>query len=76
MTLDREAGQPDEPGDEPADRQPAAPLGTDGLDEPGEGARLEGAVDAALASSPTPDLGGQATTTEFADAVLRALSSR
>jgi isocitrate/isopropylmalate dehydrogenase len=35
---------------------------------------LEAAVDAALVSSPTPDLGGHATTTEFADAVAGALS--
>ncbi len=47
-----------------------------GLDEPAEAIRLEAAVDAALTSAPTPDLGGRATTTDFADAVLRALSSR
>ena len=47
-----------------------------GLDEPAEAARLEAAVDAALASTPTPDLGGRATTAEFADAVLRELPSR
>ena len=47
-----------------------------GLDEPGEAARVEAAVDVALASSPTPDLGGQATTAEFTDAVLRELSLR
>ena len=39
-------------------------------------ARVEAAVDVALASSPTPDLGGQATTAEFTDAVLRELSLR
>jgi 3-isopropylmalate dehydrogenase len=44
-----------------------------GLDEPAEAERLEAAVDAALASRPTPDLGGSATTSEFADAVLAAL---
>ena len=44
-----------------------------GLDEPAEAERLEAAVDAALASTPTPDLGGGATTFEFADAVLAAL---
>jgi 3-isopropylmalate dehydrogenase len=47
-----------------------------GLGEPGEAARLEAAVDAALASTPTPDLGGAATTAEFADAVVRELASR
>jgi 3-isopropylmalate dehydrogenase len=47
-----------------------------GLDEPAEAERLEAAVDAALAETPTPDLGGRATTADFADAVLRALSSR
>ncbi|HWM14210.1 MAG TPA: 3-isopropylmalate dehydrogenase [Gaiellaceae bacterium] len=47
-----------------------------GLDEPAEAKRLEAAVDAALASTPTPDLGGKATTAGFADAVLRELSSR
>ncbi len=47
-----------------------------GLGEQGEAARLEAAVDVALVSTPTPDLGGQATTTEFADAVVRALSSK
>jgi 3-isopropylmalate dehydrogenase len=34
---------------------------------------VEVAVDAALATSPTPDAGGTATTVEFGDAVLRAL---
>jgi 3-isopropylmalate dehydrogenase len=47
-----------------------------GFDEPDEAARLEAAVDVALASAPTPDLGGRATTAEFTDAVVRALSSR
>ncbi len=48
-----------------------------GLDAPDEAARLEGAVDAALAShAPPPDLGGSATTAELTDAVLRELSSR
>ena len=47
-----------------------------GLGEPVEAARLEAAVDATLASTPTPDLGGRATTTDFTDAVLRELSSR
>jgi 3-isopropylmalate dehydrogenase len=45
-----------------------------GLGKPDEARRLEAAVDAALASSPTPDLGGTATTAEFGDAVLRELS--
>jgi len=47
-----------------------------GVDRPAEAARLEAAVDAAVASTPTPDLGGTATTTEFADAVVRELASR
>ena len=47
-----------------------------GLDEPAEAERLEAAVDAALASTPTPDLGGRATTADFADAVSTTLSSR
>src|SRR5262245_52229142 len=47
-----------------------------GLDEPAEAARLEAAVESALVSAPTPDLGGRATTVEFADAVVRELSSR
>jgi isocitrate/isopropylmalate dehydrogenase len=45
-----------------------------GLDRPEEARRLEAAVDAALTSAPTPDLGGSATTSEFGDAVLRELS--
>jgi 3-isopropylmalate dehydrogenase len=45
-----------------------------GLGKPKGAGRLESAVDAALASSPTPDLGGTATTAEFGDAVLRELS--
>jgi 3-isopropylmalate dehydrogenase len=47
-----------------------------GLDEPAQAARLEEAVDAALVSAPTPDLGGRATTADVTDAVLRALTSR
>jgi 3-isopropylmalate dehydrogenase len=47
-----------------------------GFREPGEASRLEAAVDVALASAPTLDLGGRATTAEFTDAVVRALSSR
>lgn len=45
-----------------------------GLGRPDEARRLEAAVEAALTSAPTPDLGGRATTSEFGDAVLRALS--
>jgi 3-isopropylmalate dehydrogenase len=52
----------------------AALMLTHGLDEPAEAARLEAAVDATLASTPTPDLGGSATTSDFAEAVVRELS--
>jgi 3-isopropylmalate dehydrogenase len=45
-----------------------------GLARPDEALRLEEAVSEAAASSPTSDLGGTATTAEFGDAVLRALS--
>jgi 3-isopropylmalate dehydrogenase len=45
-----------------------------GLDEPAEAGRLEAAVEATLASTPTPDLGGDATTSDFAEAVVRELS--
>ena len=45
-----------------------------GLARAGEAAALEEAVDRALADTPTPDLGGQATTSEFTNAVLRALT--
>ncbi|MBV8080469.1 MAG: 3-isopropylmalate dehydrogenase [Actinobacteria bacterium] len=38
-----------------------------------EARALEAAVDAALASAPTPDVGGTATTREFGDAVLSSL---
>jgi 3-isopropylmalate dehydrogenase len=44
-----------------------------GLDRPDEARALEAAVDRALRESPTPDLGGRATTANFADAVLAAL---
>jgi 3-isopropylmalate dehydrogenase len=47
-----------------------------GLERPEEATALASAVDAALATTPTPDLGGQATSAEFGDAVVRALSSR
>jgi 3-isopropylmalate dehydrogenase len=43
------------------------------LGEPEQARRLVEAVDAALASTPTPDVGGSATTTELGDAVLAAL---
>ncbi len=46
-----------------------------GLGRPAEAAALEAAVDAALASAPTPDLGGTATTARFGDAVLRELAA-
>jgi 3-isopropylmalate dehydrogenase len=54
----------------------AALMLTHGLGEPAEAARLESAVDAALATTPTPDLGGTATTDDVVEAVLRELSSR
>ncbi len=43
------------------------------LDRPEDAAALDAAVDRALVESPTPDLGGTATTGGFGDAVLRAL---
>jgi len=43
------------------------------LDRPDEAAALERAVEAALRDAPTPDLGGNATTAQFADVVLAAL---
>jgi 3-isopropylmalate dehydrogenase len=42
-------------------------------DEPTLADELEQAVDAALESSPTPDVGGNASTEEFTEAVLRPL---
>jgi 3-isopropylmalate dehydrogenase len=45
-----------------------------GLALPDEARRLEAAVESALASTPTPDLGGSASTSEFGDAVLKELS--
>jgi 3-isopropylmalate dehydrogenase len=45
-----------------------------GLGRPEEARALATAVEVALAQAPTPDLGGTATTAEFGDAVLRALS--
>jgi 3-isopropylmalate dehydrogenase len=44
-----------------------------GLDRPDEAGVLERAVDRALRKSPTPDVGGSATTSEFAEAVVAAL---
>jgi 3-isopropylmalate dehydrogenase len=40
-----------------------------------EARALERAVDAALAAAPTPDVGGTATTSEFAEAVLAAVAA-
>jgi 3-isopropylmalate dehydrogenase len=45
-----------------------------GLGRAEEARRLEAAVDEALVASPTPDLGGTATTAEFGNVVLRELS--
>ncbi len=45
-----------------------------GLGRQDEAQRLEHAVDRALAEAPTPDLGGSATTRQFGDEVLAALS--
>jgi 3-isopropylmalate dehydrogenase len=45
-----------------------------GLAEPEKARRLERAVDEALRRTPTSDLGGRATTEEFADAVAAALT--
>jgi isocitrate/isopropylmalate dehydrogenase len=41
-----------------------------GLGRPEEARALDAAVDRALETTPTPDLGGSATTAEFTDAVL------
>jgi 3-isopropylmalate dehydrogenase len=46
-----------------------------GLGRPDEARALDAAVDAALGTTPTPDLGGSATTADFADAVLAAAAS-
>jgi 3-isopropylmalate dehydrogenase len=45
-----------------------------GLGRPEEARRLEAAVEEAITSAPTSDLRGDAATSEFGDAVLRALS--
>ena len=44
-----------------------------GLDRPADAESLEAAVTHALEHTPTPDVGGTATTRDFGDAVLRAL---
>lgn len=46
-----------------------------GLRRPTEARALESAVDVALGTTPTSDLGGRATTAEFADAVVLALEA-
>jgi len=45
-----------------------------GLGRLDEARAVESAVETALASSPTTDLGGMATTAEFGDVVIKALS--
>jgi 3-isopropylmalate dehydrogenase len=45
-----------------------------GLGLPTEAATLEAAVESALVTAPTPDLGGRATTSDFSDAVVAALA--
>jgi 3-isopropylmalate dehydrogenase len=45
-----------------------------GLDDEETARNVEAAVERALAEAPTVDLGGEATTREFGDAVLRALA--
>jgi len=54
----------------------AALLLEHGVKRPDEAATLEAAVDRAIVAAPTPDLGGTATTAEFTDAVLGALTGR
>jgi 3-isopropylmalate dehydrogenase len=44
-----------------------------GLGRPAEARAVASAVDAAIEAAPTPDLGGDATTAEFGDAVLSLL---
>jgi len=46
-----------------------------GLARPAEARALEAAVDVALHETPTPDLGGSATTIQFEDTVISALAS-
>jgi 3-isopropylmalate dehydrogenase len=45
-----------------------------GLGRPDQAGALRAAVDSARSAAPTPDLGGQATTDEFSDAVVAALA--
>jgi len=52
----------------------AALLLEHGLGRPREAAALDAAVQQALEQTPTPDLGGQASTEEVGDAVLAALA--
>jgi 3-isopropylmalate dehydrogenase len=52
----------------------AALLLEHGLGRPREAAALDAAVQQALGQTPTPDLGGQASTGELGDAVLDALA--
>jgi 3-isopropylmalate dehydrogenase len=54
----------------------AALMLTHGLGQPEPARTLEQAVDAALHEAPTPDIGGNATTDDFVDAVLGALPGR
>ena len=44
-----------------------------GLGRPAEAAALEAAVETALVNTPTPDLGGRATTSDVSDAVVASL---
>jgi 3-isopropylmalate dehydrogenase len=46
-----------------------------GLGRPSQAATLDAAVERTLATTPTADLGGTATTEEFADAVLGGLAT-
>jgi len=45
-----------------------------GLGRPAEARALDAAVEEALVTTPTPDLGGSATTEDFADAVLTSVA--
>jgi 3-isopropylmalate dehydrogenase len=47
-----------------------------GLDRPAEARLLDDAVTAALEDTPTPDLGGSATTADFGDAVVSFLEAQ
>jgi isocitrate/isopropylmalate dehydrogenase len=44
-----------------------------GLGRPGEAAELRRAIEAAILSTPTPDLGGAASTSDFGSAVRAQL---